>query len=179
MKKQGNSKSRPDVDKSCQDTSEAAWGDLQVASTWPPELPRRLQDGPGSLQDASHTPPGPPQDLPRRLQDRPQRAQGAPKSLQDPLRRLREAARALQERSRRGFGDPKPHPRALQKRLWRLQAASKSSPQEPSKPPAVALHPLASGLQVAWRDARSGNNSSGSKRILWHREEFQKILKNS
>ena len=108
------------------------WGPfgIQMAPTWLPELSRRLQDDPGSLQDASYTPPGPPQDLPRRLQDRPQRAQGAPKALQEPPRRLREPPRSLQELSRRGFGDPKPPPRALQRSL-------------------PAMQPLASGLQVA------------------------------
>ena len=68
-----------------------------MAPTWPPEVPRQLQDGPVSFQDASWTPPGPPQELPGRLQDRPQRAQGAPKALQEPPGQLREAPRRLQE----------------------------------------------------------------------------------
>ena len=38
---------------------------LQVAATWLPELPRRLKDDPGSLQDASYMLPEPSQHLPR------------------------------------------------------------------------------------------------------------------
>ena len=52
-KNQWNSTSQPHAAKSCQDASKTALGALQMAPTWPPELPRRLQDGPGSLQDAS------------------------------------------------------------------------------------------------------------------------------
>ena len=96
------------------------------------ELSRWLQHGLQSSQDGSKTAQGASKTPLIRLQDRPRtsRAQGAPKSLQEPPRRLREPPRPLQELSRRGFGDPKPPPRALQKRLWRLQDASKSSPEE-------------------------------------------------
>ena len=117
---------------------------LQMAPTWLPKLPRRLQDDPGSLQDASYTPPGPPQHLPRRLQDRPQRAQDAPKALQEPPRRLSEP------------------PRALQERVLRPEAASKSLPRSvPSlQPLPCTLKPLA----CKWprRDARSVNNYKNS-----------------
>ena len=97
---------------------------FQVAPTWLPEFPRQLQDDPGSLQDVSYTPPGPPKDFPRRLQDRPQRAQDTPKALQQPPRRLCEPPRCLQDVSK-----------SSPEQVFETQAASKSSPGEPSKPP--------------------------------------------
>ena len=121
LKIQVKSRSQPDGAKSRQDASETAWGTLKMAPTWPPELPRRLQDGPGSLQDASHTPPGPPQDLPRRLQDRPQRAPRRPQNAPRP--------------SKTAQGGCESPPRALQETFWRPQAASKSSPEEALETP--------------------------------------------
>ena len=79
----------------------------------------------------SRTAPGPPKTPPVPPPARPRRPQGSPRA------------------SKTAQGASKTPPRALQKRLARPQAASKSSPEEPSKPPAVALQPLASGLQVA------------------------------
>jgi len=52
------------------------------------------------------------------------------------------ARKALQE-SKTAQGASKAPPRALQKSLLRPQVASKSSPEEPSKPPALGLQPLA------------------------------------
>ena len=103
-----------------------------MASRAPKTAPRRPREPPRRLLYASRTT----QHLPRRLQDRPQRAQDAPQALQEPPRPLTEPPRRLQELS-------------LKKRFLRRRATSKSYPEEPSKPPAVALHPLASGLQVA------------------------------
>ena len=40
---------------------------FQMVPTWLPEVPRRLQDDPGSFQDASNTLPVPSQHLPSRL----------------------------------------------------------------------------------------------------------------
>ena len=108
--KQRNSTSRPHAAKSCQDASKTAWGALHMAPTWPSGLPGRLHGGLGSVQDASYTPPGPPQELPRRLPDSPQSAQEASKTLQRPPRRLWERPRNLQEAS-------ETPPRALQRRL--------------------------------------------------------------
>ena len=119
------------------------------------ELSRWLQHGLQSSQDGSKTAQGASKTPLIRLQDRPRTSQdafrtapSAPKAPPRLSKSLQDGSGSLQDPSRRGFGDPKPPPRALQKRLWRLQAASKSSPEEPSKPPAVALHPQASGLQV-------------------------------
>ena len=104
-----------------------------LASRW-------LQHGFQSSQDGSKTTQGASKTLLTRLQDRPRTSQDASGT----------APWALQELlSRGGPRASKTPPRALQKRFCRLQAASKSSPEEPSKPPAVALQPLASGLQVA------------------------------
>ena len=120
-----------------------------LASSW-------LQHGFQSSQDSSKTTQGASktrliclQDRPSTSQDDSKTASSAPKRPLRLSKSLQDGSGSLQDPSRRGFGDPKPPPRALQKRLWRLQAASKSSPEEPSKPPAVALHPQASGLQVA------------------------------
>ena len=116
---------------------------FQMAPTWLPEPPRRLQDDPGRVQDASCTPPGPPQHLPRRLQDRPQRAEDAPKALQEPARRLSELPRALQQLSRKAFGDPKPPLRASVS----LQQLSKRACGDP-KPPLRAIWGSFPCLQV-------------------------------
>ena len=108
------------ISKSMPTTEREAFG-LQVTATWLPELPRWLQDDPESVQDAPCMPPGPPQHLPRHLPDRSQHTQGTRKALQEPPRRLREPPRRLQELSRGKL----------------------------SKPPALGLQSLASGLQVA------------------------------
>ena len=98
---------------------------LQMAPAWHPKLPRQLQD-------ASYTPPGPPQHLPRHLQDRPQRAQDVPglsKSLQDGSKRLQDVSKSSPEEV---FEAPS--------RLQELEKLPKTS--------AFALQPLVSGLQA-------------------------------
>ena len=95
-----------------------------MASRGPKTAPRRPWEPPRRLLYASSAVPAPPK-TPLRPPKTPPRLS---ESLQD-------GSVSLQELSRRGFLRP--------------QATSKSSLEEPSKPPAVALQPLASGLQVA------------------------------
>ena len=92
---------------------------------------QRTQDGSKTTLGVSKTPLIRFQCRPSTSQDTSKTAQDAPKALQEPPRRL-----------------CKP-PRALQGRFLRPQAAPRSSVEEPSKPPTLALQPLASGLQVA------------------------------
>ena len=99
-------------------------GGCNMASRAPKMVPRRPREPPRRLLYASRAVPAPPKTA-LRLPKTPPRLS---KSLQD-------GSVSLQELSRRGFLRP--------------QATSKSSLEEPSKPPAVALQPLASGLQVA------------------------------
>ena len=102
-----------------------------LASRWLLHGFQSSQDGSKTTQGASKTPLICRQSRPSTSQDASKTAQDAPKALQEPLRRLSEP------------------PRALQERFLRPEAASKSSPEEPSKPPTVALHPLAFGLLEA------------------------------
>ena len=102
-----------------------------MASRAPKTAPRRPRDSPRRLLYASRIAPSPPKMPPRSPPARPRRPQGSPRASKT---------------AHRASTTP---PRALQKRFLRRRAASKSYPDEPSKPPAVALQPLASGLQVA------------------------------
>ena len=132
MKIQGKSISQPNAAKSRQDACKTAWGALKMAPTWPPELPRRLQDGPVSLLDASRTAPGPPKTPSGPPPARLRRPQVAPRASKTAQGASKTPPRALQERfwrsqarpqelSRRGFGDSKPPPRALPRNLPSLQ----------------------------------------------------------
>ena len=102
-----------------------------LASRWLLQGFQSSQDGSKTTQGASKTPLICRQSHPNTSQDASKTAQDAPKALQEPPRRL-----------------CKP-PRALQGRFLRPPAAPRSSVEEPSKPPTLALQPLASGLQVA------------------------------
>ena len=138
-----HSTSQPRAAKSCQDASKRP-GELSKSPTWPPEVPRQLQDGPGSVQDASSTPSGPLQELPRRLQDDPRSAQEASKTRQRPPSLLWELPRRFQELSRGGIGASKTPPTTLQRRLRGHQDTSKTSPGVSPKPPAAVQQPQAS-----------------------------------
>ena len=114
------------------DGSNMASRALKTAPRRPGELPRRLLNGSRTAPGPPKTPPGPPP-------ARPTHPQGSPRA------------------SKTAQGASKAPPRALQKRFLRPQVASKSSPEEPSKPPALGLQPLAyllllrfMGQQVAW-----------------------------
>ena len=100
------------------DGSNMASRALKTAPKRPGEPPRRLLNGSRTAPGPPKTPPGPPP-------ARPRRPQGSPRAT----KMTQGAAKML--------------PRALQKRFLRPQAASKSSPEEPSKPPALGLQPLA------------------------------------
>ena len=133
-----------------------------MAPTWPPELSRRLQDGPGSLQDASYTPPGPPQDLPRRLQDRPQRAQGAPKALQEPPRRLREPL------SLSHSIEVNPHTRVTSTKEQLMRAISLSSPADQVAAQLGRVHEI-KGLPLAKPKQRPAQRGTRT-RAPWARQ---------
>ena len=102
-----------------------------LASRWLLHGFQSCQDGSKTTQGAAKTPLICRQSRPSTSQDASKTAQDAPKALEEPPRRLSEP------------------PRALQRRVLRPQAVSKSSLEELPKPPAFALPPLASGLQVA------------------------------
>ena len=111
-----------------------SWG-----SFWAPIWP------PGMLKPISSVASGRPRAVPYNIfsaQDRPSTSQdasrtapSAPKVPPRLSKSLQDGSVSLQELSRRGF--------------LRAQAVSKSSLEELPKPPAFALPPLASGLQVA------------------------------
>ena len=110
--------------------SEPYFGSL-LASRWLLHGFQSCQDGSKTTQGASKTPLICRQSCPSTSPDVSKTAQDAPKALQEPPRRLSEPPRALQER--------------VFESLSRLQELSGGA----SKPPAFALPPLASGLQVA------------------------------
>ena len=99
-------------------------GGCYMASRAAKMAPRQPREPPRRLLYAARAVPAPPK-TPLRLPKTPPRLS---KSLQD-------GSVSLQELSRRGF--------------LRVQAVSKSSLEELPKPPAFALPPRASGLQVA------------------------------
>ena len=99
-----------------------------MASRGPKIAPRRPRERPRRALYASRTAPAPPKTPPGPLPAHPRHPQGSPRA------------------SKRAQGASKAPPRALQKRFLRPQIASKSSPEEPSKPPALGLQPLASLL---------------------------------
>ena len=109
-----------------------------LASRWLQHGFQSSQDGSKTTRErpkralyASRTAPAPPKTPPGPLPAHPSHLQGSPRA------------------SKTAQGASKAPPRALQKRFLRPQIASKSSPEEPSKPPALGLQPLASGLQMA------------------------------
>ena len=106
-------------------------GGSSIASRAPKTAPRRPRDPSRRLLYASRTAPGPPKTPSRPPPARPRRPQGSPRA------------------SKTAQGASKAPPRALQTMFLRPQIASKSSPEELSKPPALGLQPLASGLQAA------------------------------
>ena len=103
-------------------------GGCNMASRAPKMAPRRPRERPRRALYASRTAPAPPKTPPGPLPAHPRHPQGSPRA------------------SKRAQGASKAPPRALQKRFLSPQAASKSSPEEPAKPPALGLQPLASLL---------------------------------
>ena len=100
LEKHGCSRVQSYLAKSFQDASKTAWVALQMAPRWPPEL----QDGPGSLQDASRHPsrtapsvPKTPPRLSKSLQDGSGSLQdaskGSPEEVLEPQSRLQELSR--------------------------------------------------------------------------------------